>query len=74
MPVEPGPFEQALERLDAIVAQLQRDDVPLDAALALFEEGVQKVASASQSLERAEARVQQLVETPDGRFDVADLG
>ncbi len=67
-------FEQLLERLDAIVAQLQRDDVPLDAALALFEEGVQKVGAASQELARAEARVQQLVETPDGRLDVADLG
>jgi exodeoxyribonuclease VII small subunit len=66
-------FEALTDRLDAIVAQLQRDDVPLDQALVLFEEGVQKVAAAAKELERAEARVKQLVERPDGTFDVADL-
>ncbi|MFN9215474.1 MAG: exodeoxyribonuclease VII small subunit, partial [Gemmatimonadota bacterium] len=49
-------FEQSLDRLDAIVGQLQRDDVPLDEALRLFEEGVGRVREAAQALTRAETQ------------------
>ncbi len=66
-------FEADLERLDAILADLQRDDVPLERALALFEEGVAKVRAASAELARAEAQVKQLVESPDGSVDVVDF-
>ena len=66
-------FEQSLDRLDAIVGQLQRDDVPLDEALRLFEEGVGRVREAAQALTRAETQVQALVDGPDGTLGVADL-
>lgn len=33
-------FEDALERLDAIVLEVKRDDVSLDKSLELLEEGV----------------------------------
>ena len=32
-------FEASMQRLDEIVKQLEKGDVPLDASLALFEEG-----------------------------------
>jgi exodeoxyribonuclease VII small subunit len=66
-------FEQSLDRLDAIVGQLQRDDVSLDDALRLFEEGVGRVREAAQALARAETQVQALVEQPDGGLGVSDL-
>lgn len=66
-------FEQSLDRLDAIVGQLQRDDVPLEDALRLFEEGVGRVREAAQALSKAETQVQALVEQPDGTLGVADL-
>lgn len=66
-------FEQSLDRLDDIVRQLQQDELALEQALVLFEEGVKHVREASQALTQAEARVQALVEHPDGTFDVADL-
>lgn len=65
-------FEQSLARLDEIVGALQRDDVPLDDALRLFEEGVRCVQTAQGALALAETRVQQLVEGPEGP-QVADL-
>lgn len=67
-------FEQRVERLEAIVAELGREDLPLERALALFEEGVAALREASAQLGAAEARVQRLVERDDGTFDVVDLG
>ena len=36
----PIPFEASLERLESIVAKLERGDLELEVALAAFEEGV----------------------------------
>ncbi len=67
-------YEQELARLEQIVADLERNDLELDRALALFEEGVTRLRGASAALERAEAHVKLLTETGDGRFIVSDLG
>ena len=67
-------FEERVARLEAIVAELEADDVPLARALALFEEGVACLRDASAELAGAEARVQKLVERDDGTFDLADFG
>jgi exodeoxyribonuclease VII small subunit len=65
--------EATLARLEAIVRDLEREDLPLDDALALFEEGVAQVRAATTSLERAEARVGQLVEATDGALTVTSI-
>lgn len=59
-------FEADLKRLDAIARALESDNLPLDEALKLFEEGVERLRSASLALEAAEGRVRQLVEKADG--------
>ena len=66
-------FEQRLQRLEAIVRELEGDDVPLAHALGLFEEGVECLREASTELGRAESRVQKLVERSDGAFMLTDL-
>lgn len=63
-------FEQTLDRLHAIVADLEGDALALDDALALFEEGVERLRAASAELARAEATVQRLVETADGGYEL----
>lgn len=68
------PFDSDLTRLEAIVAELERADIPLDRALELFEEGVARVRSASDELARAESQVQQLLERADGTFRLGPLG
>ncbi|HKS04744.1 MAG TPA: exodeoxyribonuclease VII small subunit [Gemmatimonadaceae bacterium] len=65
-------FEDDLARLDAIARALENDRLPLDDALKLFEEGVARLRSATQSLAAAEGRVQQLVEQADGTLTVKD--
>ena len=67
-------FDADLLRLEAIVAELEHNDLPLDRALTLFEEGVARIRSASDRLSQAEARVQQLLEQPDGTFRLDPLG
>jgi exodeoxyribonuclease VII small subunit len=65
-------FEDNLRRLEAIAAALDRDDLSLEQALTLFEEGIAKLKDASAELGRAEGRVRQLVERAEGVFEVTD--
>ena len=60
-------FENALERLENIVASLESGEAPLDESLALFEEGVKLVKLCNNKLEGAEKVVKQLVNV-DGEF------
>ena len=59
-------FEAEIERLETIVEQLQDDGVELDAALALFEEGVRRLRDVTSRLTEAESRVKLLTEMDDG--------
>ena len=61
-----------LERLEEIVASLEREDLDLDRALALFEEGVARLRAARTHLSAAEVRLKQLREAADGSLDVVD--
>ena len=54
-------FEQCLQRLEAIVEELEKGDVPLEKALALFEEGIQLSGSCRKELEEAEGKVEILL-------------
>lgn len=65
-------YEEDLERIERIISELDRDDLPLESALALFEEGVERLRNAAGALEQAEARVRLLVERGDGSFELAD--
>lgn len=66
-------FESALDRLEAIVAELEHDDLELDRAILLFEEGVERLREANATLGRVDARLKQLRETANGTFDLVDL-
>jgi exodeoxyribonuclease VII small subunit len=65
-------FEKNLERLEEIAASLDRDDLSLEQALTLFEEGIAKLKAASAELAKAEGRVAKLVEKAEGVFEVRD--
>jgi exodeoxyribonuclease VII small subunit len=65
-------YEESVQRLQAIVSELESDRLPLAQALALFEEGVARLRDASAALTDAETRVQRLVESIDGSLTVAD--
>ena len=66
-------FEKRLRRLEEIVGELESDEIELERALALFEEGVVALRAATEDLGKVEARVRRLVERTDGTFEVTDL-
>lgn len=51
-------FEQALEKLEAVVARLEAGNVPLDEALASYEEGMELIRVCNKQLDEAEQRVE----------------
>jgi exodeoxyribonuclease VII small subunit len=65
-------FEDHLKRLEEIAAKLDQPDVPLDKALALFEEGIKRLKTAQATLEAAEGRLRELVENADGTLGPSD--
>lgn len=66
-------FEENLERLEAIVGELEGDELALDRALRLFEEGIARLREAAAELQRAEGQVKRLVEESDGTLRLDDF-
>jgi exodeoxyribonuclease VII small subunit len=54
-------FEEALEGLEALVERLETGELPLEAALAAFEQGVRLSRRCAEQLEGAERRIAELV-------------
>ena len=66
-------FEDRLTALEAVVEKLERGDLTLDESVRLFEEGVQLSNACKVELEKAEGRVQVLVESRNGELQTAEL-
>jgi len=66
-------FGRDLERLEQIVRRLEGEELDLDEALRLFEEGVGRLRAARQQLEAAEMRVRQVLADQSGKLHVEDL-
>lgn len=60
------PLGARIHRLQRIVADLERDDIELEEAMQLFEEGVGHLRAADSLLSRAELRIERLLEARDG--------
>jgi exodeoxyribonuclease VII small subunit len=54
-------FEECLHRLEKIVQELEKGDVPLETSLTLFEEGMNLSSACRQELEQAEGKVEILL-------------
>jgi exodeoxyribonuclease VII small subunit len=59
-------FEDALNKLEKIVAKLEEGDVPLEESLRLFEEGIRLSRLCNQKLDEAEKRVEILLKNKEG--------
>lgn len=71
-------FEEAMARLEAIVAELERGELPLEDSMRIFEEGIKLSKTCLKMLEDAERKVEILVRDKDGKkrtqpFALADL-
>jgi exodeoxyribonuclease VII small subunit len=70
-------FEEAMSRLEEIVKSLEKGDLPLDKAMASFEEGVTLSKICMKHLEEADRKVEILIQNQNGEtktvpFQIAD--
>jgi exodeoxyribonuclease VII small subunit len=61
-------YEDALNKLEKIVSQLEKGDISLEESLKLFEEGIRLSRLCNQKLDEAEKRVEILLKGADGTF------
>ena len=71
--VEKRSFEEALARLEEISGQLEAGNLPLDDALAVFEEGISLVKFCGRRLQQAERKVEKLSQLPPELAEPGDL-
>lgn len=65
--VETLSFEDALKRLEAIVARLESGEASLDESITLYAEGDRLRAQCEARLSAAQARIEKITLGPDGR-------
>jgi exodeoxyribonuclease VII small subunit len=59
-------FEQAIARLEKIVADMEAAELPLEDVLKRYEEGTRLVRFCSQKLDEAEKKIELLTKKADG--------
>ena len=64
--VKPKDFEDALAKLEAIVKELERGELSLEASLARYEQGVSLARFCNGKLEEAEKRIEVLTTDEQG--------
>jgi exodeoxyribonuclease VII small subunit len=62
-------FEESLKQLEQIVEDLESGDLPLEKALAKFEEGVKLSKSCTSKLDEIERKITILLKDPIGEID-----
>ncbi len=70
---EPRGFEEAMKQLDAIVAKLEEDKLPLDEMIARYEEGVALARYCETKLGEAEQKVRLIARQADGSIALEDF-
>lgn len=68
----PG-FEEDLKKLETVVEKLERGDLTLDESVKLFEQGIKLSGACKQELDKAEGRIQVLVQGKRGAMHPTDL-
>jgi exodeoxyribonuclease VII small subunit len=62
------PFEEALKKLEAIVAEMESGELPLETLLARYEEGTKLAQICQAKLAEAELKIQQLEKNAAGEL------
>ena len=66
-------FRGEIERLEEIVRSLEANDLDLDQALTLFEEGVGRLKTARKLLSESELTVKRVLEDANGTLNTDDV-
>ena len=66
-------FEERLARLEEISEKIKRTDIPLEEALAAFEEGIKLAKTLEKDIDKIESKVQILMNQPVQSQDKPEL-
>lgn len=66
-------FEQAMDRLEKITAELSREGITLEESLTLYEEGVALARMCNSRLEDTERKIKMLQISADGEIEEKDF-
>ncbi len=66
-------IDEALTRLEGITRRLEEEALPLEEALALFEEGISLAAKIKADLDQAKLKIQKVIEEARGVFTLEDF-
>ncbi len=67
-------FEERLERLEKITEAIRNQDVPLEKALSLFEEGVKLAKGLEKDIDKMEGKIEVLLNQPVQPDEEPELG
>jgi exodeoxyribonuclease VII small subunit len=66
-------IDERLKKLEAVTQRLEAEDLALEEALALFEEGVGLAKGVKADLDAAKLKVKQVIEEAKGTFAIEDF-
>ena len=69
----PEAYDQLVARLEKVVGELESGDLPLEASLEKFAEGMKLARDAQRKLDEAERRIEKLVRAADGSEEAVPL-
>ena len=72
-PNEKETFETSIKRLEQIVSELERGDLPLEESLAKYEEGIERLRRCHSMLEDTKKKIVMLTKNPDGSIKETDF-
>ncbi len=70
---KPPSLETAIERINAIVAEMEVGTLPLETLIARYEEGLGLVKNCQEKLDAAEKRIQIISRDAQGRASLTDF-
>ena len=67
-------FEERLARLEELAERIKESDLPLEEAVAVFEEGIKLSKGLERDLDRIQGKVEILLNGPESLEDKPELG
>jgi len=66
-------LDEDIKKLDELAKKMEQGDLPLEKSLEIFQEGVGLIKKCTKTLEEAELKVKEILETQNGAFQEKDL-
>ncbi len=73
MKIEDLPFEEAIEKLETIVSELEDEKITLDSAMEKFEVGVKLSSHCLNKLNKAEKKIEELTRSEGGKLIAKEI-